>query len=68
MQRHSLLWLQIFQVTILLLHDWLPLPPLNDLRAARQGHTMQAMALGTAVSSLFPSIGLVLCFARWKSG
>ena len=29
---------------------------------------MQAMALGTLVSSLLPSIGLVLCLVRWESG
>ena len=68
MQRSFLLWLQIFQVAILLLHDWIPLPPLNDLKAVRQENSLQALALGTLVSSLFQSVGLVFSFLHWKSG
>ena len=68
MQRYFLLWLQIFQVAILLLHDWIPLPPLNDLKAVRQEHSLRAIALGTLVSSLFQSVGLVFSFLHWKSG
>jgi hypothetical protein len=68
MRLHILLWLQVLQVAILLLHDWIPLPPLNDVRAARRGHTLGAIALGTVVSSLLPSVGLVLSWLYWKSG
>jgi hypothetical protein len=68
MRLHILLWLQVFQVTILLLHDWIPLPPLNDVKVARRAHTAQAMALGTVISSLFPSIGLALSLVYWKQG
>jgi hypothetical protein len=68
MRLQILLWLQSFQVATLLLHDWIPLGPLNDLRAARREHTLQAMALGTAISSIFPSIGLVLSLIYLKSG
>jgi hypothetical protein len=34
-QRYVLLSLQIFQVAILLLHGWIPLPPLKDLEPKR---------------------------------
>lgn len=68
MQPYFLLWLQIFQVAILLLHDWIPLPPLNDLKAVRQEHSLRAIALGTLLGALFPSIGLVFGFLHWKSG
>ncbi|HLK17537.1 MAG TPA: hypothetical protein VKT81_01235 [Bryobacteraceae bacterium] len=68
MRLHTLLGLQIFQVAILLLHDWIPLPPLNDVRAARRGHTLGMIALGTAISSLFPSIGLALSLFHLRSG
>lgn len=63
-----LLCLQIFQVAVLLLHDWIPLRPLNDVRAARRGRSLQAVALGTAISSLLPSTGLALSFVYLKSG
>jgi hypothetical protein len=68
MRLHVLLGLQVFQVAILLLHDWIPLFPLNDIRAARQGHSVSATALATFVSSLFPSLGLVLSLFYLKSG
>jgi hypothetical protein len=68
MRQHLLLWLQILQVAILLLHDWIPLGPLNDLAAARRGHSRPAMALGTLTSSLLPSIGLALCVFYLRSG
>jgi hypothetical protein len=68
MRLHILLWLQIFQVAILLLHDWIPIFPLNDVRAARRGHSLSAMALATTVSSLLPSIGLALSLFYWKTG
>jgi len=67
MSLRILLWLQGFQVTILLLHDWVPLPPLNDVRAARRGHPLHLIALGTVISSLLPSIGLALSVIYLKS-
>jgi hypothetical protein len=63
-----LVWLQSFQVAILLMHDWVSLAPLNDVRAARRGHTLTAMFLATIVSSLLPSIGLTLSLWYLKSG
>jgi hypothetical protein len=67
MRLDILLCLQVFQVAILLLHDWVPLGPLNDIRAARRGHSLKAMALGTVISSLFPGIGLALSLFHLKS-
>ena len=68
MRLSVLLLLQGFQVTVLLLHDWVPVSPLNDIRAARRQHTLRALLLGTVVSSLFPSIGLTLSLFYLKSG
>jgi hypothetical protein len=64
---HALFGLQIVQVAILLLHDWIPLGPFNDVRAARRSHTVAAVALGTAISALLPSIGLALSVAYLRS-
>jgi hypothetical protein len=63
-----LVGLQSFQVAILLLHDWVPLAPLNDVRAARRGHPLKLIFLATVVSSLLPLIGLVLSLRYLKSG
>ncbi len=68
MREHLLLSLQILQVGILLLHDWIPIPHLNDLKAMRRQYTLQALALGTLMSSLFPLIGLVLSATYWRPG
>jgi hypothetical protein len=68
MRLYVLLGLQTLQVAILLLHDWIPVPPLNDLPAVRRGHTLREIALGTFVSSLLPSIGLAFSLFYWKSG
>lgn len=52
--------LQLFQVVVLLLHDWLPLGRLNELAAARRVHSARELALGTVIGSLLPAIGLAL--------
>jgi len=68
MRAYVLLGLQGFQVVVLLLHDWIPLPPLNDVRGTRKGVSMQKMILGTALSSLFPLGGLLLTLSSMASG
>ncbi len=68
MSARVLVWLQCFQLAILLLHDWVPLGSWNDLPAARKQHSRKGLALGTFVSSLFPLIGLVLSVAYCNSG
>jgi len=60
MRAHILVWLQGFQVAILLFHDWIPLGALNDIRAMRLGRRLGTVALATALSSLFPFLGLTL--------
>lgn len=63
-----LLLLQIVQVALLLLHDWVPLGRLNDLAAVRREHSTRALLVGTAVSSALPAVGLVLSVAAVMSG
>jgi hypothetical protein len=53
-----LLDLQIFQVAFLLLHDWIPLGPLNDPGAVRSEHPPAKMLLGTSISTLPFAIAL----------
>lgn len=60
--------LQCFQVFILLFHDFLPLGPLNDVRAAHRAHATVKLILGAIVSSLLPGIGLVLTWKFTASG
>src|SRR5437016_2766182 len=67
-QPELLLALQSMQVGILVLHDWVPASPLNDIRAARRQHTAGMLALGTAISSLLPTVGLALSLMFWRSG
>lgn len=63
-----LLWLQMFQVAFLLLHDWIPLGRLNDVQAVRRQNTLIAMVLGTFIGALFPTIGLALTLKYVQSG
>ena len=66
--QNLLVVLQILQTAILLTHDWVPMPPLNDLAATRRGHSLQSLALGTVVSSFLPALALVLSLAHLRSG
>lgn len=68
MRVYLLLGLQCIQVAILLLHDWIPLGSLNDVRAARKAHAVPAMVLATVISSLFPFIGLLLSLVYLSAG
>ena len=51
--------LQCFHVVFLLLHDWVPLGRLNDLRALRKTYPLRKILLGTVISSA-PFIALLL--------
>ena len=53
-----LLGLEVFQVAFLLLHDWLPAPPLNDVPAQRETDTLQKRMVVTLVSAL-PFVALL---------
>ncbi len=55
----AILALQAFHVAFLLLHDWIPLGRLNDLRALRTLEPLRKIALGTLVSSA-PFLALLI--------
>ncbi len=65
--KELLVGLQGLQVAILLLHDWIPVPPLNDLPATRRAHTLRQIALGTLASSLLPALGLTFSVLYWNA-
>jgi hypothetical protein len=52
--------LQAFQLALLLVHDWIPLGSLNDVRAVRKENTVRLLAIGTAVSSAPVAIAVCL--------
>ena len=54
-----LLALQVFQVAILWLHDWLPLAPLNDVGRVQAEDTRARLIRVTLVQSLPFTLGLV---------
>ena len=47
-----LLALQVFHVAFLLLHDWVPLGPLNDPAAAKRENSSVKLIMATFVSTL----------------
>jgi hypothetical protein len=53
------LTLQIFFVLFLSLHDWVPLGPLNDVRAAQAADTRRRLILVTVASAVPSIVGLV---------
>ncbi len=53
-----LLALQILHVAFLLLHDWVPLGPLNDLSAVRAANPGSRLVVSTLVSALPFAIAL----------
>jgi hypothetical protein len=48
----ALIILQGFVVIFIALHDWLPLPPLNDVKAVRAADSRQRLVVGTILSTL----------------
>ena len=50
-RQSALVVLQAFQLAFLLVHDWIPLGPLNDVRAVRRENAVRLLVIGTAVSS-----------------
>src|SRR5579862_5903609 len=55
-----LLVLEAIQVAILWLHDWVPLPPLNDVRAVQGQDSTARLVVVTVVQSLPFTIGFAL--------
>lgn len=60
----ALLCLQIFVVAFLGLHDWIPLAPLNDVKAARRENPGAALIVSTVLGTLPFAFGLAAsaCF------
>jgi len=54
----ALLALQIYVVAFLLLHDWVPLPPLNDVRAVQAADSRGRLVGVTLASGLPFVVGL----------
>jgi len=54
-----LIVLQAVHVAFLWLHDWVPLPPLNDVMAVRQQDSTRRLIVVTLVQSLPYTIGLL---------
>ena len=54
----SLLGLQVFQVAFLLLHDWLPMPPLNNIAAQRATDPFRKRIVVLALNAL-PFVALL---------
>ena len=59
----ALVGLQAVQVAILWLHDWLPLPPLNDVAAVRGENGFARLALTTVLQSAPYTVGLAATLA-----
>ena len=53
-----LIALQTVQVAILWLHDWLPLPPINDVSAVRAADSAARLVVVTLIQSVPYTIGL----------
>ena len=57
-----LLLLQVLQVAFLALHDWLPIPPLNDVAAVRGVDSTSRLVAVTLIQTLPFALGLWFCF------
>jgi hypothetical protein len=60
--------LQAIQVAILWLHDWAPVPPLNDVAAVRAADSTTRLIVVTLVQSVPYSIGLAFSLAALPRG
>ena len=60
--------LQAVQVAILWLHDWVPIPPLNDVSVVRSADTTTRLVTVTLIQSIPYTIGLVFSFAALSNG
>ena len=56
---YALVGLQVVQVIILWLHDWIALPPLNDVAAVKRENSLGRLALATVIQSAPYTVGLV---------
>ena len=63
-----LLVFQVIQVAILWLHDWVPMPPLNDVVAVQVADSRAHLVGVTLIQSLPFTIGLVGSVAAAAQG
>ena len=61
---YAFIALQAFVVLFLLLHDWLPLPPLNDVKAAQAADSRIKLVATTLVSTIPYAIALWGCITH----
>ncbi len=66
--RIALILLQVVQVAILWLHDWLPVPPLNDVKAVRAADSVTRLVFVTFIQSVPYTIGLTYSVLEVSSG
>jgi hypothetical protein len=63
-----LIALQVAQVAILWLHDWVPLGPLNDVRRVQAEDTRARLIRVTLVQSVPYTLGLLFTLAYQRTG
>lgn len=61
----GLIGLQMLQVLILWLHDWLPLAPFNDVQAVRRADSVSRLLRVTILQSAPYTVGLVGSVLAW---
>jgi hypothetical protein len=60
--------LQAVQVAILWLHDWAPIPPLNDVSAVRNADSTARLVRVTLIQSVPYTIGLIFSVLALSNG
>jgi len=63
-----LIALQAIQVAFLWLHDWAPVPPLNDLASVRAADSTRRLIVVTLIQSVPYTIGLVFSLVDRSGG
>jgi hypothetical protein len=63
-----LVLLQIVHVLFLSLHDWVPIPPWNDVNAAQERDGVARLAVVTAISTAPFALGLIFTLTHLRSG
>jgi hypothetical protein len=64
----ALIALQVVQVAILWLHDWVPLGPLNDVRQVQAEDTRARLVRVTLIQSLPYTLGLIFSVTYQRTG
>ena len=63
-----LVLLQVVHVLFLSFHDWVPIPPWNDVEAARERDGVARLAVVTAISTAPFVLGLIFTLAHLRDG